>query len=154
MADMEIFYAGKGINVQKLNANFANLQTQANKNESDIQTLANTALLKDGSNLTPDLVEAFKADSVLTIEGHGTLNLSDGGDYNITLNGDANIVLPTVTNDDQSHTITVMVMGSDYSLNLGTTHAMMSVDVITTRPYSVLYVYNKIDGNWYYYLGQ
>ena len=57
---IEVFSPNKGINVVKLNDNFASLQQQANDNEDSITDIANTALLKDGSNLTPDIIADFQ----------------------------------------------------------------------------------------------
>ena len=149
-----IFEDGKGINKTKLNYNFAELQTKTNDNESALNTLAATALHKNGDNLDQTAIDAFKQDTVTVISNSGPISLSDGGDYFLTPTGDVTITLPTITPDQYSHTITMVVAGSAHSVDLGTTYAMMSPTIDTTHDYSVLFVYNHIDGHWYYFIGQ
>lgn len=157
--ELETFVAGKGINCNKLNSNFAALQNLANANESDLQKIANTALLKDGSNLTPEVINDFKKDLPIVLSGQsGDVSLTDNSAYFISLSGNAEIVLPNVPQDQYSHTITVVVMQSEYSLNVdksGTAEILGSnTELDNTKPFSILYVYNKIDSKWYYYITQ
>ena len=148
------FDAGKGINRVKLNYNFAQLQDLSNNNESQINTIANTALHKNGDNIEQSAIDAFKKDNVTILSTSGSVSLDDGGDYFLTPTGDVTIVLPTITADQYSHTITLVVAGSSYSVDLGTQYSMLSPEVDTESDYSVLFVYNHIDGKWYYYIGQ
>lgn len=151
---METFYDGKGINVVKLNANFDALKNQTNANETAIQNIANTALLKDGSNVTPEMIQKFKQDTVTSLSTSGTINLSDGGDYILTLTGNGTVLLPTITNDSFSHTITMIVMGGSFSLNMSAATPVLNPTIDIARPYSVMFVFNKVDNKWYYFLGQ
>lgn len=156
MQAMYVFEAGKGINAVKINANFSELQTQTNTNETDIGTLASTALLKDGSNITPSLVATFQQQTPNVITGDGTISLTDNSANFLTLTDNGTISLPTVPADQYSHTINVVVAGGAYSLDLGTTKHLynpaMTID--TTQTYNVLYIYNKIDNSWYYSITQ
>jgi hypothetical protein len=152
---MNIFEAGKGINATKINDNFSQLETQSNDNENAINTLASTALLKDGSNLTPSLVATFQQQIPNILSADGTIALTDNSANFLTLTGNGTISLPTVPADQYSHTITVVVGGSEYSLDLGTTkHLYNAIGIDTTQTYNVLYIYNKIDGSWYYSITQ
>ena len=151
---MEIFYDAKGINVVKLNNNFDALKNQTNTNETAIQNIANTALLKDGSNVTPEMIQKFKQDNVTALSASGTINLADGGDYILTLTGNGTIALPNVAGDSFSHTITMIVMGGAWSLNLSAATPVLNPTIDIARPYSVMFVFNKIDNKWYYFLGQ
>lgn len=155
MQAMYVFEAGKGINAVKINANFAELQSQTNTNETDIGNLANTALLKDGSNITPSLVATFQQQTPNVLSGDGTISLADNTANFLTLTGNGTISLPAVASDQYSHTISLVVAGGSYSLGLGTTyHLYNNLDIDTTKTYNVLYIYNKLDRRWYYSLTQ
>lgn len=155
MQAMNVFEAGKGINAVKINANFAELQSQTNTNETDIGNLANTALLKDGSNITPSLVATFNQQTPNVLSGDGTISLADNTANFLTLAGNGTILLPAVASDQYSHTISLVVAGGSYSLGLGTTHHLYnSVGIDTSETYNVLYIYNKLDNHWYYSLTQ
>lgn len=154
--DLESFVAGNGINCNKLNGNFTKLQNQANKNKSDLQNIANDALLKDGSNLTPEIVNKFNQSiPVVLSDKSGTIQLNDNTMHYLSLSGNGTIQLPSSPTGQISHTISLIVQGSEYTLNLGTEyHLYQNFDIDFSQPYSVLYVYNKIDNKWYYYLTQ
>lgn len=154
---LNIFQAGKGINATKLNANFSEVQQQANTNENNINIIANTALKKDGSNLTQTIIDDFqKQTPVVLTNQSGTISLTDNKVYFLSLSGNSTIVLPTIANDQYSHTIVLYVSGhSGYSLDLGTTNHFFNYSYADTRnPYSVMYIYNKLDNNWYYSITQ
>ena len=149
------FSAGKGINQIKLNYNFGQLQQQSNTNEVNITTISNTALLKDGSNLTQAIIDDFQQQVPNVLSGSGTIALTDNTANFLTLTGNATISLPTVPADIYSHTITLVVEGGVYSLDLGTTkHLYNPLGIDTTQTYNVLYIYNKIDNSWYYSITQ
>lgn len=156
MEELNVFKAGNGINCTKLNENFEKVRQQANSNETELTKIDSTALRKDGSNLTQDIVNDFKKDYPVTLETSGEISLDDNKAYFLTLTGNGTIKLPTVQTDQLSHTITVVVQGSEFSLDLGTTYHLVQnpsyVDL--SNPYSVLYIYNKIDNKWYYCLTQ
>lgn len=155
MQSMYVFEAGKGINATKINANFSELQNQTNTNETDIGNLASTALLKNGSNITPSLVATFQQQTPNVITGDGTIVLTDNSANFLTLTGNGTISLPAVASDQYSHTINLVVAGSEYSLDLGTTkHLLNPIIIDTTQTYNVLYIYNKIDDSWYYSITQ
>ena len=149
-----VFEPGKGINCIKLNENFAALQGLTNNNESALNTIATNALHKNGDNLEQTAIDAFKKDNVTVLSTSGSVPLSDGGDYYLTPTGNVTITLPAITPDQFSHTISLIVAGSEYSVDLGTSYALLSPEVDTENDYSVFFVYNHIDGNWYYYIGQ
>lgn len=153
---LNVFQAGKGINATKVNANFAEVQQQANDNESNITTIANTALLKDGSNLTQTIIDEFQQQTpIILATTSGTITLTDNCAHFLELTGNGTIALPTPASDQYSHTITLTVQGGQYSLDLGTVyHLYNDLLIDTTQTYNVLYVYNKIDGNWYYSITQ
>lgn len=154
---LNVFQAGKGINATKLNANFSEVQQQANTNESNINTIANTALKKDGTNLTQSIVDDFqKQTPVVLTNQSGSISLADNKVYFLSLSGNTTIVLPTISDDQYSHTIILYVNGhSGYSLTLGTSNHFFNYSYADTRnPYSVMYIYNKIDRNWYYSITQ
>lgn len=148
------FYAGDGINVTKVNYNFSQLQTLSNSNESQINTIAATALHKNGDNLEQSAIDTFKKDQVTVLSTSGSVTLDDNKDYFLTPTGNVTIVLPTIASDQFSHTITLIVAGSEYSVDLGTTYTMSSGTVDTEYTYSVLYIYNKLDNHWYYLIGR
>ena len=152
---MNVFEAGKGINCVKINDNFSQLQTLTNDNETAIDTVANTALLKDGSNLTQAIVSEFQQQTPNIITADGTISLADNSANFLTLTDNGVISLPAVATDSYSHTITLVVEGSPYTLDLGTTYSILTKDDLdTTQPYSVLYMYHKVRGAWYYYISQ
>lgn len=149
------FSAGKGINQVKLNYNFGQLQQQSNTNETNINTIANTALSKDGSNLTQTIIDEFQQQTPNILSTSGTIALTDNSANFLTLTGNGTISLPNVPADQYSHTINLVVAGSAYSLDLGTVyHLYNDLLIDTTQTYNVLYIYNKIDGNWYYSITQ
>lgn len=149
-----VFYAGDGINCVKLNENFAALQGITNNNESAINTISTQALHKNGDNLEQSAIDAFKKDNVTVLSTSGTTPLTDGGDYFLTPTGNVTITLPTIDPDQYSHTISLVVAGSEYSVDLGTEYQLLGPEIDTENDYSVLFVYNHIDGHWYYYMGQ
>ena len=156
---MNIFQAGKGINATKINDNFSQLQNQTSTNETNINTIANTALLKDGSNLTQSIVNDFNASEPIVLESSGTISLTDNRVHYLTLTANNNnkIQLPSISSDSFSHTIVLIVAPSNYSLNIaedtyGTIGSPVLLD--STLTYSVMYVYNKIDNHWYYTVSQ
>lgn len=148
---MHTFEAGKGINAVKINENFTEVVDLANANETALLQLSQTALLKDGSNLTQDVIDEFKQDEPIVLENRqGDIALTDNKTHFLSLVGAGNIVLPNVLTDQFSHTIVLIVQGSDYSLYVGTDKKIYSYDEIdTTKTYSVLYIWNKIDKSWY-----
>ena len=152
------FSAGKGINQVKLNYNFGQLQQQSNTNETNINTISNTALLKDGSNLTQTIIDEFQQQTPNILSGSGTIALTDNTANFLTLTGNATIFLPTIASDIYSHTISLVVDGSSYSLDISTAtggkHLCNNFTIDPTEPYSVLFIYNKIDNSWYYSLTQ
>lgn len=152
---MNIFQAGKGINATKINDNFSQLQNQTNTNETNINTIAGTALLKNGTNLTQSIVDTFNKDTPNIISASGTISLNDGTTNFLTLTGNGTISLPSVESDSFSHTIVLIVQGGQYSLSLGTVNPLGTLARINPdMPYQVLYIFNKIDNSWYYCLGQ
>lgn len=158
MQAMNVFEAGKGINAVKINANFSELQTQTNTNETDIGNLASTALLKDGSNITPSLVATFQQQTPNVLSTSGTISLTDNSANFLTLTGNGTIELPAVPADQYSHTISLVVAGGSYSLDFNTAtggrHLFNNLYVDPTQTYSVLFIYNKLDNHWYYSLTQ
>ena len=152
---LNIFEAGKGINAEKINDNFSQVQSQSNTNETAINNIASTALLKDGSNLTQSAINTFQQQTPRILRRSGTISLLDNTANFLTLTGNGTISLPAVASDQYSHTISLVVAGGSYSLGLGTTyHLYNNLDIDTTQTYNVLYVYNKLDNHWYYSLTQ
>lgn len=156
--NIDVFSPNKGINVVKLNSNFAKLQQQTNDNEDDITTITNTALLKNGSNLTPEIINDFQSQVPNILSANGTITLTDNSANFLTLTGNGTIALPTVSSDDKSHTIILIVEGSNYTLDIGTAtgdkHLFNDITVDPTETYSVMFIYNKIENAWYYSLTQ
>lgn len=149
------FSAGKGINQVKINYNFAELQQESNTNETAINNIANTALLKDGSNLTQSIIDEFQQQTPNIITSSGSIALTDNSANFLTLTGNGTISLPTISADAYSHTISLIVEGGSYSLDLtATKHLYNPVTIDTTKTYNVLYIYNKIEDEWYYSLTQ
>lgn len=152
---MHTFEAGKGINEVKLNANFTEVKNQANINESDLQNISATALLKDGSNITQEMKDEFLSETETIISSSGNISLVDNTSNFLTLTANGIIVLPTITPDQYAHTIRLVVGGSSYTLGLGTElHLQTNPDIDTTSPYFVMYIFNKLDNEWYYSLSQ
>lgn len=152
---LNIFEAGKGINATKINDNFSQVQNQSNTNETAINNIASTALLKDGSNLTQSAINTFQQQTPNILSSSGTISLVNNTANFLTLTGNGTISLPTVASDQYSHTISLVVAGSNYSLGLGTTyHLYNNLAIDTTKTYNVLYIYNKLDNRWYYSLTQ
>jgi hypothetical protein len=154
---LNIFEAGKGINAVKINDNFSQVQSQSNTNETAINNIASTALLKDGSNLTQSAINTFQQQTSNVLSASGTISLADDPTVAnfLTLTGNGTISLPAVASDQYSHTISLVVAGGSYSLGLGTTyHLYNNLDIDTTKTYNVLYISNKLDNHWYYSLTQ
>jgi hypothetical protein len=152
---LNIFEAGKGINATKINDNFSQVQSQSNTNETAINNIASTALLKNGSNLTQSAINTFQQQTPNILSADGTISLADNTANFLTLTGNGTISLPAVASDQYSHTISLVVAGGAYSLGLGTTyHLYNNLDIDTTQTYNVLYIYNKLDNRWYYSLTQ
>ena len=156
--NIDVFSPNKGINVVKLNSNFAKLQQQTNDNEDGITTITNTALLKNGSNLTPEIINDFQSQVPNILSAGGTITLTDNSANFLTLTGNGTIALPTVSSDDKSHTIILIVEGGSYTLDIGTAtgdkHLFNDITVDPTKTYSVMFIYNKIENAWYYSLTQ
>jgi hypothetical protein len=116
--------------------------------------MAATALHKNGDNIEQSAIDEFKKDQVTVLSTSGTIALADNKDYFLTPTGNVTITLPTITADEFSHTITLIVAGSEYSVDLGTTYALLSPTIDTEHDFSVLFMYNKLDNKWYYFMGQ
>lgn len=154
-SEMELFSAGKGVNCVKLNTNFDQVMSDTNDNETQINDIATNALQNDGSNLTQTIIDEFQQQTPNLLSTSGTIALSDNTANFLTLTGNGTISLPTIAPDQYSHTISLVVVGSAYTLDLGTTkHLYNPLAVDTTQTYNVLYIYNKIDSSWYYSLTQ
>ena len=153
---MYTFEAGKGVNLVKLNANFTEVQNLANANETALLRIEQTALRKDGRNLTQDIVDEFRQETPIVLSSKkGNISLTDNKTHFLSLSGAGKIVLPTVSIDQFSHTITLIVAGGSYSLNLGSTNVILTKgDVDVSKPYNVLYIYHKVHRAWYYYISQ
>lgn len=152
-----VFSAGKGINAVKINYNFAELQQDTNTNETLINTIDAQALKKDGSNLSQSIVDDFNTVTPIVLTNQSsTISLQDNKSYYISLSGNASVSLPTIVNDNISHTITAVVVPNSWSFNLSATHGTLGslLYVNAVLPYQVMFIYNKIDGYWYYSLGQ
>ena len=153
---MHTFEAGKGINAVKINENFTEVMNLANANETALLRIEQTALRKDGSNLTQDIVDEFKKDEPIVLENRlGDIVLTDNKTHFLSLSGSGKIILPSIADDQFSHTITLIVDGSSYSLDLGSTNMILTKgDVDVAKTYSVLYIYHKVHRAWYYYISQ
>lgn len=152
---LNIFEAGKGINATKINDNFSQVQNQSNTNETAINNIASTALLKDGSNLTQSAINTFQQQTPNILSTDGIISLADNTANFLTLTGNGTISLPAIASDQYSHTISLVVAGSSYSLGLGTlNHLYQPITIDTTKTYNIIYIYNKIDNSWYYGLTQ
>lgn len=155
-SEMQLFSAGDGVNCIKLNTNFDQVMTDTNSNEAQINDIASTALLADGSNLTQTMIDDFKQEIANVLSTSGTIALTDNTANFLTLTGNGTISLPAISPDNYSHTITLVVEGGSYTLDLGTTKHLYNpaMPIDTTETYNVMYIYNKIDNNWYYSLSQ
>lgn len=152
---MHEFEAGKGINSIKLNENFTEVKDFANSNETVLLNISNTALRKDGSNLSQDIVSKFQQEEPIVLETQGDISLTDNKTHFLSLTGNGKIILPTVQQDQYSHTITLIVEGGLYSLELGTTNSILTRENIdVSKTYNILYLYHKINRAWYYYITQ
>lgn len=153
---MHTFEAGKGINAVKLNENFTEVVDLANANETALLRIEQTALRKDGRNLTQDIVDKFKQDEPIVLGSRqGNIALTDNKTHFLSLAGNGKIVLPSVADDQFSHTITLIVEGSNYSLELGTTKPILTRENIdVSKTYNLLYIYHKVNRAWYYYITQ
>lgn len=160
MSNLWTFVAGKGINCNKLNENFAELQTESNTNELAINNIESTALKKDGTNITASIVADFQKQVPNILSGSGDITLTDNSMNYLTLTGNNTnkIVLPVIGADQYSHTIGLIVEGSAYSLDISTAtggkHLYNDLNVDPAQTYSVLFIYNKIDNHWYYSITQ
>lgn len=158
-SEMQLFSAGDGINCIKLNTNFDQVMSDTNDNETQINDIASTALLANGSNLTQSIIDDFQKQEPIVLSTDGSISVTDNRTHFLTLtsNNDNKIILPAVSPDSYSHTIIVVVDGSSYSLDValgtaGTLGKPLLLD--STIPYCVMYIYNKIDSNWYYVISQ
>lgn len=157
-SEMLLFSAGKGVNCVKLNTNFDQVMSDTNDNETQINDIATNALQNDGSNLTQTIIDEFQQQTPNVLSTSGTISLSDNTANFLTLTGNGVIDLPAITPDQYSHTISLVVGGSAYTLDIGTAtgnkHLYNPLAIDTTQTYNVLFVYNKIDSSWYYSLTQ
>ena len=155
---LNIFHAGDGINAIKLNENFAEVQDQVNDNELAINDIDQNALRVDGSNMTQSMVNDFQRQTPIVLSGDGDISLTDNSVHFLTLTGNARVVLPsTPISDIYSHTIILVVAGHSYTFdyaNNTTGHLYNNLDIDPTKTYSIMYIYNKIDNNWYYSITQ
>lgn len=155
---MYTFEAGKGINALKINENFTEVMDLANANETALLGIEQTALRKDGTNLTQEVIDGFKKNEPIVLNNAGDILLTDNRSHFLTLTGNGAIVLPTVLTDQFSHTITLVVQPTEFSLTLDKSQTAgilgTNTEIIETDPFSVLYVYNKIDKKWDYYISQ
>lgn len=154
-----IFEAGKGINATNINADFKYVQDSANSNESKLTDIDSKALRKDGTNIEQDLVDKFKQDEPIVLENRwGDIALTDNKTHFLSLSGNGKIILPNISDDQFSHTITLIVNGSSYTLdasNGGTLPQILTKgDVDISKPCNVLYIYHKVHRAWYYYISQ
>lgn len=155
------FYAGDGISAPDLNTNFELLRTQSNANEASITNLENTCLRIDGTNISDATVAAFNRSLVATLPGTGTSSLLDNTEHFLEPTGNCSLEVPSITPGDlYSHTINVVVQGSNYTVTLLengvviTRHLLNYENIDTTLPYNIFLVYNHSDGHWYYYISQ
>lgn len=157
MEELQIFKAGDGPNCIKLNANFQLMKQLQNANETTLQTIASTALLKDGSNFPNSLKEEIRQNPPVILSGDGDQTLTANAEHFFTPTGNARFVLPNVANDDHSYTCTVVVQGSNYSVDVSAAtggQLISNTQLDITKPYSVMFIYNHIDSKWYYYITQ
>ena len=104
---MHTFEAGKGINAVKINENFTEVVDLANANETALLRIEQTALRKDGSNLTQYAIDKFKQETPNILIGDGTIALADNTANFLTLTGNGTILLPNIAQDQYSHTMTL-----------------------------------------------
>lgn len=156
---MHTFEAGKGINALKINENFTEVMDLANSNETALSQLSQTALLKDGSNLSQDVVDKFKQDEPVVLENRlGDIALTDNKTHFLSLSGNGKIILPNIADDQFSHTITLIVDGGSYTLDASNGGSLPQIltksNVDVSKPYNILYIYHKVHKTWYYYISQ
>lgn len=156
---MHTFEAGKGINAVKLNENFTEVVDLANANETALLRIEQTALRKNGENLTQDIVDEFRQETPIVLSNKkGDIYLTDNKTHFLSLSGNGKIILPNISDDQFSHTITLIVNGGSYTLdasNGGTLPQILTKgDVDVSKPYNVLYIYHKVHRAWYYYISQ
>lgn len=158
---MYTFQAGKGINANKINSNFTEVKDQANANESNINTIINTSLKKDGSNITDSIVNEFQKEIVYTMSGKDSIHLFQQALNSTTflqLTGNGKIYLSIAPDQTHSNTVRLIVQGSPYSLDIqsatGNRHLYNNLTIDTTKTYCVLFLFNKLDSCWYYSLTQ
>lgn len=158
VSQTQIFSAGKGINCIKLNQNFADMQNKSNTNETQINNIATNSLKTDGSNITQDIVDAFNTitPTVLTNQS-GTITLQDNTQYYISLSGNATLgTMPVVGSDNISHTIIVVIEPNNNSFDISIVGRSLGsgITINTAYAYQIMFIFNKIDGYWYYCIGQ
>ena len=153
---MHIFEAGKGINALNINKNFTDVMNLANANEVALLRIEQTALRKDGRNLTQDVVTQFQQDEPIILENQKEdIVLTDNKTHFLSLSGNGKIVLPNIADDQYTHTITLIVEGGTHSLDLGTSNVILNKgDIDVEKTYNVLYIYHKVRRAWYYYISQ
>ena len=159
--ELIIFEPRKGINCNSLNQNFELLKTKANNNELQLSTIETTALKKDGSNIEPSAVEKFQQTETTVLTWTPTINLVDNSTNFLTPLGNTTVVLPNIPSDAYSHTVILIVQGSNYTITsktasgaIITKHLYNDSSVDTTSPYSLMYIFNKLNNSWYFYLTQ
>lgn len=156
------FQAGNGINCNSLNANFEACRAAVNANESSLSTIASTALKKDGSNIEDEAIQKFQETPAEVLDNTlSTHELADNTTYFLDPTKNTTVVLPNVSSDEFSHTVVLIVQGSNYTVTsknkagqVITKHLLNDLDVDTTETYCIMYVYNKLDNSWYYNITQ
>ena len=156
---MHIFEAGKGINALNINENFTDVMDLANANEVALLRIEQTALRKDGRNLTQDVVTQFQQDEPIILENQKEdIVLTDNKTHFLSLSGNGKIILPNIADDQFSHTITLIVDGGSYTLDASNGGSLPQIltksNVDVSKPYNVLYIYHKVHKTWYYYISQ
>lgn len=159
---MYTFQAGKGINANKINSNFTEVKDQANANENNINTIMNTSLKKDGSNLTDSIINEFQKEIMYTYSAKNVIILDESHFANKTvclrLTGNGQIRLYNPTDIIHSNTVRLIVQGSSYTLDVdyatGGRHLYNNLNIDPTQTYCVLFIYNRLDNNWYYSITQ
>lgn len=156
-----VFQPRDGVNCNSLNQNFAKVQEDANSNEIALSTIAATALKKDGSNIEQPAIDKFQQTNTTILTWGPTIELADNSTNFLAPAGNTTVVLPNVESDGFSHTVVLIVQGSSYSVTSKTQsggnitkHLYNGLNVNTTQTYSLMYIYNKLDGSWYYSLTQ
>lgn len=159
--ELIVFKPRDGINCNSLNQNFAKIQGEVNSNELQLTTIGATALKKDGSNIEQPAINKFQQTETTELEWAGTINLADNSTNFLNPSGNTTVVLPNVPSDVYSHTIILIVQGSQYSVAsktesgaVVTKHLYNGLKIDTTQTYSLMYIFNKLDSSWYYSLTQ